>query len=67
MVDMINDVFYTQLNSGSVGWNEIEGEPLIKRKGPNKNTLEQINNNNHNNIYVGLNNDFMRSNHIVLL
>lgn len=41
--------------------NEIEEEPLIKRKGPSKNTQEQINNPN---IYVGLDNDFMRNNHI---
>lgn len=33
-----------RLNSGSVErWNENEGESLIMRKGPSKNTLKQIN------------------------
>lgn len=35
-----------KLNSGSVGqWNEMEGDSLIMRKRPGKNTLERINNN----------------------
>lgn len=73
MVDMINDVFYTQ---------QLKSPPEVKlrecwmewgwrrtfnceKRTPNKNTLEQINNYNHNNIYVGLDNDFMKIDHIV--
>lgn len=73
MGDMINDVFYTQQLKSlpevklrecwmEWGWRRTFN---CEKRTPNTNTLEQINNNNHNNIYVGLDNDFMKNDHIV--